>query len=335
MSSSSDELMAGGFNMKAKFNLSAGFAILIALIAYEPKVGATTISTIQQALTGRCLDSDGASVYTLPCNGNNFQKWTLNGDGSVQHRLTGRCLDSNGTSVYMLPCNGNNFQKWAFTVTTDGAPAGLYHPLTDRCLDSDGIPSGSGGSARVYPLPCYGNNFQKWAEVLTVFVDGPSAADLLGNCAVADSCTFTPFFSDTYNGPDRIVSRVLKNCGVDDSHNLVSWSDTTGSSNSVNVSFSVGVKFADVFDASIQTTYGHTWETSHTNTGGVTIDLMPRTIGWVTMSPTVQFVIGRYEMNFSSLYYGHYKWWFFFRADTETAQALGTPSRYTTPQECP
>ncbi|MFF1324944.1 RICIN domain-containing protein [Streptomyces chartreusis] len=49
--------------------------------------------------SGHCLDGNGADVYTFPCNGGAYQKWTTTSGSakSIRHTQSGKYLDANGT----------------------------------------------------------------------------------------------------------------------------------------------------------------------------------------------------------------------------------------------
>lgn len=139
--------------------------------------------------------------------------------------------------------------------------------------------------------------------------DEPSDAQLLKDCNWADYCQFHPQKYTTYIGPAHQVGPIVYNCGHLANSQTISWSDTTGSSNSVGVAVTASYKFSEVFEVSVQASYEHTWSTSHTDSQSDTVNVPPKYAGWLVRGTAKQKATGWYELHFGKPYYGHYVWY--------------------------
>uniref|UniRef100_UPI0027DECF81 serine/threonine-protein kinase n=1 Tax=Frankia gtarii TaxID=2950102 RepID=UPI0027DECF81 len=134
--------------------------------APAPSASKTWVDTA----TGFCLDSDGARIYTLDCNGGEWQQWIRDGL-RLRNVHTGTCLASNAggytadgaklpDSLYATACDGSAAQQWELASSTRFGQA-FRNAGTGKCLDSNqSSPNGTGYQA--YTLPCSGNNYQNW-----------------------------------------------------------------------------------------------------------------------------------------------------------------------------
>ncbi|MCM3922724.1 RICIN domain-containing protein, partial [Frankia sp. AiPs1] len=137
--------------------------------AAAPLAQPTTKSWADTA-TGFCLDSDGSRIYTLDCNGGEWQQWVRDGL-RLRNLHTGTCMASaagghtaDGTaipdSLYATACDGSAGQQWVAGSSTRFGQA-FRNAGTGKCLDSNQTsPNGTGYQA--YTLPCSGNNYQNW-----------------------------------------------------------------------------------------------------------------------------------------------------------------------------
>ncbi|MGF7233773.1 MAG: RICIN domain-containing protein, partial [Frankia sp.] len=134
-----------------------------------PPVQAASKTWVDTA-TGACLDSDGSRVYTLGCNGGDYQQWTRDGlrlrNGHWGNCLTSKAGGYNAEGVqypdglYMIACDGTSSQQWVVASSTRFGQA-FRNVGTGKCLDSNQqSPEGKGYQA--YMLPCNGGNYQNW-----------------------------------------------------------------------------------------------------------------------------------------------------------------------------
>lgn len=74
------------------------------------------------------------NVVLKKCDKTNpFQQWTV--DGTFKNDVSGHCLDGNGADVYTMACNGGDYQKWT---TTSGSPKSIGHPKSGKYLHGSG-----------------------------------------------------------------------------------------------------------------------------------------------------------------------------------------------------
>lgn len=139
--------------------------------------------------------------------------------------------------------------------------------------------------------------------------DHPYIQELLDACNhVTDVCQFNPYPGQAgyYLAQEHQVGAAGINCTSVPAHHQIGWSDTTGESNTVGFTVTAEYQFLlDVFSASFQATYGHTWLWSSTNSETDTIDL----VGWISRAQSMQWMNGQLEEHFGWRYYGHYFWY--------------------------
>jgi len=159
----------------------------------------------------------------------------------------------------------------------------------------------------------------------------PTTRELLEKCNDGtDVCVFHPSgLPEDSMGEAHQVGDSAFNCTADLQRSTVGWSDTTGETNSVGVSLSAEYGFAEVFKVSIETSYQHSWESSHTESEQTNVDVRPGEVGWVTREAQLQRVSGTYELHFPDRFYGHYYWYVPFDATGPLPDAPSTKTQHT------
>lgn len=143
----------------------------------------------------------------------------------------------------------------------------------------------------------------------------PTLRELLQKCN-KNNCKFHPSGPPkNFLGKRQRVSDPLNNC-----HNKVqatstlTYSQTTGQSNSLGVEMSASYEYAKVFTATFTISYEHTWETSKTVSHAATITVPGHHKAWWVRAAPMHSWKGTYEMYFANKFYGHYIWYVPFRA---------------------
>ncbi|OAN39458.1 Ig-like domain-containing protein [Mycolicibacterium iranicum] len=123
---------------------------------------------------------------------------------------------------------------------------------------------------------------QKQAEVLNqLCYDGGLA-----------SCSFTPKKQENDFTPDHQVGNSVTNTTNAKVTYTISSSDTQTYSDSVQVSAKVAAKLGPIINAELSATYGHTWQTSHTFTQTIQVEVLPGTTFWIEARQPIFRVYG-------------------------------------------
>ncbi|MBC7633391.1 hypothetical protein [Aeromicrobium sp.] len=138
--------------------------------------------------------------------------------------------------------------------------------------------------------------------------DAPSTEELLQKCDGADYCEFTPTSNEPFLSKSEQVSPMSPNCNQSIVDLQADWSQTKGSSDSVGGSVTASSGVMGLFEASIEINYNHTWTTTDTKGGRLTVHIGPNELGYVTRATPMSRVTGTYELHFGDRLDGHYYW---------------------------
>ncbi|MEU5180694.1 RICIN domain-containing protein [Streptomyces longwoodensis] len=117
--------------------LACGAALLAGGTA-PARAAAVNYQVINGNSSNSCLQvniSGGKGDLVLgTCDRSAKQVWQISG-GVFRNPASGHCLDANGADVYTFPCNGGAYQKWT---TTSGSPKSIRHDWSGTYLDANG-----------------------------------------------------------------------------------------------------------------------------------------------------------------------------------------------------
>jgi hypothetical protein len=158
------------------------------------------------------------------------------------------------------------------------------------------------------------------AAVPAAAADRPTTQQLMSDCVNGSGkCTFNdPVIHKAYLGNYRQVSHVLFNCSTSPATQRMDWSDSVGSSDTLEVSVTAGGSIAGIVDLSVTSAYGHTWEASRSEGGSLEMTVKPGEVGWITRAQVMHQVSGTWQTHYDDRHWGHYYW---FWKDTVTSPA--------------
>ncbi len=167
----------------------------------------------------------------------------------------------NTLNYAMLDANGNTIGTFHYLIAVggDGSTASEFH------ADSGNISGDANGTTldvkdatgTVHTIS--GGQAQAQAATLKQFCAQNTSA----------TCTFTPTSETQVDGPEHVLATETNN-GTEIADLTVTKTDDVSSTDSVDVSATLGGNIAGIVDASVTASYGHTWSEGHSFATGVT-----------------------------------------------------------------
>ncbi|NEB06277.1 hypothetical protein [Streptomyces sp. SID13726] len=124
----------------------------------------------------------------------------------------------------------------------------------------------------------------------------------------ADRCRFEPAKRSIFTGPAKQVGSTVHACGGKVTFGRQTTEGRT-EENSISVSAGVEAGLSKIFSASIQTSFGHTWSYSSSETEEISAEVPEYSIGFATIAPAMQRVTGRMVINYPKRRHGHFEWY--------------------------
>jgi hypothetical protein len=124
-------------------------------------VAPQSVQTFRNGWSNRCLDDSKFGLRTVPCNGLDFQKWSVTPPEKsikeLRNVATGWCLT---TLVFGIvgtaPCDGSLRQQWRSTPMGNGT-IHLWSIYNGDCLDD------SEYGLRTFPCGMHWTPYQSWS----------------------------------------------------------------------------------------------------------------------------------------------------------------------------
>jgi hypothetical protein len=207
----------------------------------------------------------------------------------------------NTLNYAVLDANGNTIATFHYLIAVggDGSTASEFH------IDSGNISGDANGTtldvkdAAGTMHTISGDQAQAQAATLKQFCAQDTSA----------TCTFTPTSETHVDGPEHVLATETNN-GTQTADLTVTKTDDVSSSDSVDVSATLGGSIAGIVDASVTASYGHTWSEGHSFATGVTNHVPAGYYGVITaIAPMIRdtgnftITLGNTTWNLAGVYF--------------------------------